>query len=249
MAISYRTRKFTIPLRVDRVKEKIEIEFASSDLDGEEITLIDAADSGTVILQFDADSDVYDGTSAGGKIQVGIKNASSRSEMVRRAVKAYAASESPDTLILGDLSGNKLSVQQTVAGDVVTAAVTDAAKLVITEIQAGSNGNANPDIAAGAATLSVDSSNLGFNPALDTLKLQVNCNDYEGSGAGRYEVSVRPAGSEVYATAAEDNVAGEDVVIIGGQSNSIVFDGVKVVLAGVTASDAEIYLTFISEAK
>lgn len=249
MAISYRTRKFTIPLRVDRVKEKVEIEFASSDLDGEEITLIDAADSGTVILQFDADSDVYDGSQVGGKIQVGIKNASSRSEMVRRAVKAYAASESPDTLILGDLSGNKLSVQQTVAGDVVTAAVTDAAKLVITEIQAGSNGNANPDIAAGAATLSVDSSNLGFNPALDTLKLQVNCNDYEGSGAGRYEVSVRPAGSEVYATAAEDNVAGEDVVIIGGQSNSIVFDGVKVVLAGVTASDAEIYLTFISEAK
>jgi|11_taG_2_1085331.scaffolds.fasta_scaffold06158_2 hypothetical protein len=247
MAITYRTRKFSIPLRVNKVREEVEIELASLDLDGETIALRDVADNGVVTLEFEDSSDTFDGSTLGnGNIAVGIKNAGTAAEMNRRVSVAYAGSQSPDTLIVGYKS-DKLSIKQTIHGDVITAVVSDAAKLVITEIAAGSDGNANPDINAGAATLSVDSSNLGFNPALDTLKLQVNCNDYKGDGSGEFDVSVRPAGSEIYALASENNIAGADVVIIGGQSNSIVFDGVKLDLTGVTAADAAIYLTFISE--
>lgn len=247
MAISYRTRKFSIPLKVNKVKEEVKVNLASVDLDGETITLTDLADSVDVVLAFDAASSVYDGSlNVDDEVIVGIKNVSDKKEIAKRAVAAYAAHEAPDTLMLG-YGEDYISVKQTVAGDVVSAVVSDAAKLEIEEIAAGFDGDANPDIVAGAATLVVDSSNLGFNPALDTLKLQVNCNDYEGAEAGRFDVSVRPAGSEVYAEASADNVAGTDVVIVGGQSNSIVFDGVKVALTGVTGSDANVYLTFISE--
>lgn len=249
MTISYRTRKFTIPLRVNKVAEEVKITIADIDLDGEKITLTDAADSADLVLVFDASSDVFDGSlNESEEVIVGIKNVSSKQEIARRISVAYNAAECPDTLIVG-YSSDSIQAKQQVAGDVATAVVSDALKLVITEVTAGSDGDVNGDIVAGVASLVVDSSNLGFNPALDTLKLQVNCNDFEGSAAGRFDVSVRPAGSEVYALAAEDNVAGGDVVIIGGQSNSIVFDGVKIDLEGVTASDAAIYLTFISEAK
>lgn len=246
MAITYRTRKFSIPLRTGKVREETDIAIADLNLGGETIALRDVADNGVVTLEFVATSSNFDGSPLGnGNIEVGIQNASEE-EIYRRISQAYAASQSPDTLIVG-YHKNKVSIKQTTLGDVVTAVVSDAAKLVITTVVAGSNGVANADINAGAAELIADSSNLGFNPALDTLKLQVNCNDYKGDGGGRFDVSIRPAGSEVYSVASTANVSGTDVVIIGGQANSVVFDGVKIAFTGITGSDASIFLTFISE--
>jgi len=248
MAISYRTRKFTIPLNINRAAESIKIALADLDLDGETIALRDAADDAVTTFEFDASSSLSDGSlNAGSNVVVGIKNLSTVKAIAERFVQCSKAFQ-PDTLIVGS-DADGLVIKQQIVGDIITAVVSDAAKLIITEVVAGSDGIANPDINAGAATLIADSSNLGFNPAIDTLKLQVNCNDFEGSAGGTFDISVRPAGSEVYAPAAQDNVAGEDVVIIGGQSNSIVFDGVKVDVTGLTGSDAQIYLTFIQEEK
>ena len=248
MAITYRTRKFTIPLKVNKAAESIKIALADLDLDGETIALRDAADNAVTTYEFDSSSSLSDGSlNAGNKVVVGIKNLSTIKAIAERFVQCAKAFQ-PDTLLIGsDAEG--LVIKQQVKGDIVTAVVSDALKLVITEVVAGSDGADNPDINAGVATLIADSSNLGFNPAIDTLKLQVNCNDFEGSGAGEFDIAVRPAGSEVYAPAAIDNIAGTDVVIIGGQSNSIVFDGVKVDVSGLTGSDANIYLTFIQEEK
>ena len=97
--------------------------------------------------------------------------------------------------------------------------------------------------------LTLDSSNLGFNPVQEFSKAQIACNEYDA--AGTFTVEFRPAGADAdffmpFTTQQDEGVAGTDTVIIGRDVDPL-FDALRITFAGVAASDVDVYVGFISE--
>jgi hypothetical protein len=98
--------------------------------------------------------------------------------------------------------------------------------------------------------LTVDSSNLGFNPSQQFSRAQIACNEYDA--AGTFTVDFRPAGADsdfFLPFTSQEGVnanAGEDTVIIGRDVDPI-FDALKLTFSGVAATDVEVYIGFIEQ--
>lgn len=96
--------------------------------------------------------------------------------------------------------------------------------------------------------LTLDSSNLGFNPVQGYTKAQIACNAYDD--AGTFTVEFRPAGADAdffmpFTTQQDAGNAGEDTVIIGRDVDPL-FDALRITFAGVAADDVEVYVGFIA---
>jgi hypothetical protein len=256
MAISYRTRKFVVSLRANTVADIRDLKFDQLPNVGNILAVKaqrpDLGDDSQTFT-FTADDKASGEREVDTTIHIGLEdesgNALSLSDLVDRvqAVILLWRNQSADRngLRVTQTSSDTLRFEQTVGGAVIS--VAGQAYGTRTDIQAGSDGIANPAINGGAATVEADSSNLGFNPALESNKIQINCNDFQGGGAGTFDVFLRPAGSVRYVEATTGNVAGTDAAVIGGTSLDLLSDGIKLELSGVTAADAEIYITFIKE--
>lgn len=95
--------------------------------------------------------------------------------------------------------------------------------------------------------ITLDSSNLGFNPSQDFSRAQIACNEYDA--AGTFVVEFRPAGADsdffMPFTSQEGGEAnaGEDTVIIGRDVDPL-FDAVRIIFSGVAAEDVDLYVGF-----
>lgn len=256
MAISYRTRKFVVSLRANTVEDIRDIKFDQLPV-AAQILAVKAQrpdlgeDSQT--FTFTADDKASGAREADTTVHIGLEdqsgNALSISELVDRVQSVVLLwrnqSVERNGLRVSKQSSDTLRFEQTVGGAVISVAPQGYATR--TNIQVGSDGIANPAIVGGVATVEADSSNLGFNPALESSKIQINTNDFEGSGAGSFDVYLRPAGSSRYILATTGNAAGLDASIVGGTSLDLISDGIKIEMDGVTGADAEVYITFIKE--
>ena len=93
---------------------------------------------------------------------------------------------------------------------------------------------------AGATGGTLDSSNLGFNPAFSNLSdAQVNCSN---TGGSTFTVSVRPIGSPAFVVVTTANQ--NDIVQIQG----ILFDSLKVTypVGGGANASTTAFVTFLS---
>ena len=96
--------------------------------------------------------------------------------------------------------------------------------------------------------ITLDASNLGFNPSQEYSRAQIACNAYDA--AGTFTVSFRPAGADdnfylpFVSQEGEQASAGEDTVIIGRDVDPL-FDALKLEFSGVAATDVELYVGFI----
>ena len=96
--------------------------------------------------------------------------------------------------------------------------------------------------------ITLDASNLGFNPSQEFSRAQIACNEYDA--AGTFTVAFRPAGADssfflpFVSQEGENAGAGEDVVIIGRDEDPL-FDALKTVFSGVQAVDVDLYVGFI----
>jgi len=97
-------------------------------------------------------------------------------------------------------------------------------------------------------TITVDKSNLGFNPSQGYRKAQIACNEYDA--AGSYAVDFRPSGGDFFlpfvSQEGQQADAGEDIVIIGRDVDPL-FDALKLTFSGVAAANVELYIGFINE--
>lgn len=97
--------------------------------------------------------------------------------------------------------------------------------------------------------LTLDSSNLGFNPIQGFSKAQIACNEYDLGG--EFTVEFRPAGADAdffmpFTTQQDAATAGTDTVIIGRDVDPL-FDALRITFSGVAAEDIDVYVGFISE--
>jgi len=96
--------------------------------------------------------------------------------------------------------------------------------------------------------ITLDASNLGFNPAQEFSRAQIACNEYDA--AGTFTVAFRPAGADddfflpFISQEGEQADAGEDVVVIGRDIDPL-FDALKIKFSGVAAADVELYVGFV----
>jgi len=96
--------------------------------------------------------------------------------------------------------------------------------------------------------ITLDASNLGFNPSQEYTRAQIACNEYDA--AGQFTVDFRPAGADdafflpFISQEGQLANAGEDVVIIGRDTDPL-FDAVKIKFAGVAATDVQLYVGFV----
>ena len=99
-------------------------------------------------------------------------------------------------------------------------------------------------------SITLDASNIGFNPSQGYRKAQIACNAYDAAGV--FTVSFRPAGADTdfflpfISQEGEEAAAGEDTVIIGRDVDPV-FDALKLTFSGVAADDVELYVGFINE--
>jgi hypothetical protein len=97
-------------------------------------------------------------------------------------------------------------------------------------------------------TITVDKSNLGFNPSHGYKKAQIATNTYDA--AGTFSVDFRPSGCDFFlpfvSQEGQAADAGEDIVIIGRDEDAL-FDALKLTFSGVAASDVELYIGFIND--
>jgi hypothetical protein len=100
-------------------------------------------------------------------------------------------------------------------------------------------------------TITLDASNLGFNPVGGFRKAQIACNEYDA--AGTFTVDFRPAGADstfflpFTSQEGQQANAGADTVIIGRKDIDPIFDALKLEFSGVAAADVELYVGFINE--
>ncbi len=96
--------------------------------------------------------------------------------------------------------------------------------------------------------ITLDASNLGFNPSQEFTRAQIACNEYDA--AGQFTVDFRPAGADsdffipFVSQEGQQADAGEDVVIIGRDIDPL-FDALKIKFTNVAASDVELYIGFV----
>ena len=92
-------------------------------------------------------------------------------------------------------------------------------------------------------SITVDKSNLGFNPSQGYRKAQIACNEYDA-------VDFRPSGGDFFlpfiSQEGQQADAGEDIVIIGRDVDPL-FDALKLTFSGVAAANVELYIGFINE--
>ena len=97
-------------------------------------------------------------------------------------------------------------------------------------------------------SLTVDKSNLGFNPSHGYRKAQIACNNYDA--AGTFSVDFRPSGADFFLSFVSQEGAAadeeEDVVIIGREVDPL-FDALKITFSGVVATDVDLYIGFIND--
>lgn len=99
--------------------------------------------------------------------------------------------------------------------------------------------------------ITLDSSNLGFNPTHQFSKAQIACNAYDA--AGTFTVEFRPSGADAdfflpfVSQEGGAASAGEDIVLLGRPGIDPLFDAIKITFAGVAATDVELYVGFIEE--
>lgn len=99
-------------------------------------------------------------------------------------------------------------------------------------------------------SITLDSSNIGFNPSQGYRKAQIACNEYDA--AGQFKVDFRPAGADsnfflpFVSQEGQLAEAGVDVVLIGRDIDPL-FDALKITFQGVAATDVELYVGFINE--
>ena len=256
MAISYRSRKFVVSLRADLVADIRDIKFDQLPNAAQTLTVRAQKPDRSAdaqVFTFTQDDKESGAVEADTTIHIGLEDSNgdalSLSALVDRAQRVVILwkNQSSDRqgLKVSETSSDTIRFEQNVGGLIVSAEAQ--AFATRSDVQVGSDGIANPAIVNGVATIEADSSNLGFNPALESNKIQINSNDFQGAGAGTFDVFLRPAGSTRYVEATTGNVAGTDAAVIGGTSLDLLSDGIKLVLDGVTAADAEIYITFIKE--
>lgn len=100
-------------------------------------------------------------------------------------------------------------------------------------------------------SITLDASNIGFNPSQDFSKAQIACNEYDAAGV--YTVKFRPAGADAdffmpfVSQEGEEATAGEDTVIIGRAGIDPLFDALQITFQNVAATDVELYVGFVSE--
>jgi len=98
-------------------------------------------------------------------------------------------------------------------------------------------------------SLTVDKSNLGFNPSQGFRKAQIACNNYDA--AGTFAVDFRPSGSDLFlpfiSQEGQQADSGEDIVLIGREGVDPLFDALKLTFSGVAATNVELYIGFINE--
>lgn len=101
-------------------------------------------------------------------------------------------------------------------------------------------------LADAGAGLELSPSNLGFNPSHGYRKAQISTNDF-GGGAGKFEVKIRPVGSDIFydflTQAGAQASAGEDIVLCGRDDDPL-FDAIKLTFVGAT-SDIKVNIGFI----
>ena len=97
-------------------------------------------------------------------------------------------------------------------------------------------------------SITVDKSNLGFNPSQGFRKAQIACNNYDA--AGTFAVDFRPSGGDFFlpfiSQEGQAADAGEDIVLIGRDVDAL-FDALKITFSGVAAADVDLYIGFINE--
>lgn len=96
--------------------------------------------------------------------------------------------------------------------------------------------------------ITLDASNLGFNPSQEFTRAQIACNAYDA--AGKFTVDFRPAGADTdffipfISQEGQEAEAGKDVAIIGRDIDPL-FDALKLKFTGVAATDVELYVGFV----
>lgn len=239
--MQYKVRTFVIPARVNKVAEEVEFEVAGAASDGIEITFTDV-DGDDIVMKFDSsESEV--------SVQAGVvilpsADAPSQAVRTQRIVEQLSARIAAQDIQLSvsKVSDTKISLKQLKGGDVITIALANGAAGTITEVVAGTNGDANGDY---GSDLELNPSNLGFNPASSGMsKVQVSCLDFGGT----FSLSFRPVGTQDFLPFADPVAggnadAGDDIFVLGRQDDPI-FDAIKIGFAGTNGSDITVYATF-----
>ena len=100
-------------------------------------------------------------------------------------------------------------------------------------------------------SITLDASNIGFNPTHKHSKAQIACNEYDA--AGTFTVEFRPSGADddffLPFVSQEGGAAsaGEDIVLLGRPGIDPVFDALRIKFSGVAAADVQLYVGFIEE--
>jgi len=99
--------------------------------------------------------------------------------------------------------------------------------------------------------ITLDASNIGFNPTHQFSKAQIACNEYDA--AGEFTVQFRPSGADddfflpFISQEGGAAQAGTDIVLLGRQSIDPLFDALKIKFTGVAAENVQLYVGFIEE--